>query len=196
MQETSLRETIVTVAGDLFVDRGYNAVSIKQIADAANCTTAALYYYYEDGKGAILKGVLRSLLPEPELVFQECANATSLKELFSCITIKVCAHESANVKKDRWLLAEFPNFGESDRHVIYEKLQAVHSAICTQVSRFLEDPEAVRIISWIFMCTSFGYGQLFGTLQLGKVVPFSIANFAEEISDLLSNSVEIDNRFV
>jgi len=51
MRETSeLKETILNVAGELFAKNGYAATSIKQIAKAAGCTTAALYYYFEDGK--------------------------------------------------------------------------------------------------------------------------------------------------
>ncbi|AOP36303.1 hypothetical protein A0128_19980 [Leptospira tipperaryensis] len=188
MQETGLRDTIVGVAGELFIERGYNAVSIKHIAEAAHCTTAALYYYFPEGKDTILKDVLHSHLPDPEQILQVGKNAQSLQELLTQIALVVCAHDSVTVKKERWLLAEFPNFTEADRKVIHEKMKAIHSSLEREVGRFLPDPEMARVLSWIYMSASFGYGQLFGTFQLGKVGEFSTAEFAEKIAGILSNN--------
>ncbi|MBM9498671.1 TetR/AcrR family transcriptional regulator [Leptospira sp. 201903071] len=191
MQETGLRETIISVASQLFMDRGYNAVSIKHIAEAAHCTTAALYYYFPEGKEAILKGVLHSHLPDPEQILQVGLSAKSLKELFTQIALRVCAHDSDTVQKDRWLLAEFPNFAESDRKVIHEKMKALHAALEIEVGRFVQEREMARILSWVYLSASFGYGQIFGSLQLNKVADFPTAAFAEKIGVILSSDLKL-----
>lgn len=190
MQETGLRDTIVTESGELFIQRGYNGVSIKQIAEASHCTTAALYYYFPQGKEAILKDVLRSHLPDPEQILQVGLTANSLKELFTGVALKVCGHDSDIVKKERWLLAEFPNFTESDQKVIHDKMKALNSALEKEVSRFLPDREAAKMLSWIFMSASFGYGQIFGSLQVKKVADLPTQEFAEKIGAILSSYID------
>jgi AcrR family transcriptional regulator len=43
----STRDRILDVALDLFVDQGYDATSLRQIAERLGVTKAALYYYFE-----------------------------------------------------------------------------------------------------------------------------------------------------
>ncbi|AYV54073.1 TetR/AcrR family transcriptional regulator [Leptospira kmetyi] len=190
MQETGLRDTIVSESGELFIQRGYNGVSIKQIAEASRCTTAALYYYFPEGKESILKDVLRSHLPDPEQILLVGLSANSLKELLTGVALKVCAHDSDVVKKERWLLAEFPNFTESDRKVIHETMRAIHTALEKEVSRFVTDRETSKMLSWIFMSASFGYGQLFGSLQIKKVADLPTQEFSEKIGAILSSFID------
>ncbi len=52
------RESIVQRAGKLFTERGYQAVSIREIADACGVTNAALYYYFEN-KSALYAEVIQ-----------------------------------------------------------------------------------------------------------------------------------------
>jgi len=40
------RDRIVAIAEELFTERGYRAVSIRDIADACQVTNAALYYHF------------------------------------------------------------------------------------------------------------------------------------------------------
>ncbi|RHX84161.1 TetR/AcrR family transcriptional regulator [Leptospira stimsonii] len=190
MQETGLRETILNVAGSLFIKRGYNSVSIKLIAEEARCTTAALYYYFPEGKEAIRKVVLYSHLPDPEQIVEVGKSAKSLQELFSQIALRVCGHDSDTVRKERWLLAEFPNFTDADREVIHGKLKAIHSTLVTETGRYVSDSETTKLLSWLFMSASFGYGQLFGSLQFNKVTDFPTAEFAERIANLLSKDIK------
>ena len=49
-EASSLQDLILENADELFREQGYAATSIKQIAKASGCTTAALSYYFEDGK--------------------------------------------------------------------------------------------------------------------------------------------------
>jgi AcrR family transcriptional regulator len=51
------RQKILDVAESLFTEQGYQAVSIRQIAQACGLTNAALYYHF-DSKEALYKEVL------------------------------------------------------------------------------------------------------------------------------------------
>ncbi len=60
MAETrrDLRTQIVREATRLFASQGYNATSIRQVAEAANCTKPALYYYFRS-KEALFRHVIQ-----------------------------------------------------------------------------------------------------------------------------------------
>ncbi len=51
------RERILQVAGTAFVERGYEVVSMQEIADAVRLTKAAIYYHFRD-KQELLEAVV------------------------------------------------------------------------------------------------------------------------------------------
>jgi AcrR family transcriptional regulator len=56
---SELRVVIVEVAAHLFADKGYAATSMRAVAEAADCTKPALYYYF-DSKSALFLEVIES----------------------------------------------------------------------------------------------------------------------------------------
>ena len=50
MQATSAKERVLIAAEELFHGRGYNAVSMRDIAEALEMRQASLYYHVPDGK--------------------------------------------------------------------------------------------------------------------------------------------------
>jgi len=66
-RDTAKDEAILLAAGDLFMDRGYEAVSLDAVAQAAGVSKATIYARYAD-KDALFAAVLR----------QECERAVSL----------------------------------------------------------------------------------------------------------------------
>ena len=75
----SLQDLIIENAGELFRERGYAATTIKQIANASGCTTAALYYHFQDGKQHILREVIHRSTQEADLSMH-LPQADSLEE--------------------------------------------------------------------------------------------------------------------
>jgi len=187
---TGLRDTIVNVSGELFVRQGYDATSIKQIADAAGCTTAALYYYFEGGKDAILKEVLFSHLPDVGITMDECANAASLSELLHCVAMNMCAQESDMIDKGRWILAEFPNRGENERQLMHEKAKTMHAHLTSLIQKFISDPDEAATIAWLHLSASFGYGQMFTSMQLSDSVDLPLEKFSATLARLLGSCAD------
>ena len=188
--QTGLRETIVSMSGDLFVKQGYDATSIKQIAEAAGCTTAALYYYFEGGKDAILKAVLFSHMPEVGHGMDACADATSLADLLHCVGMAVCAQESDMIDKGRWILAEFPNLGENERQMMHEKIMTMHRHLADMVGRFITDSQEAEMIAWLHLTATFGFGQMFGSLELGQSVDMPTERFSATLARALGQYCE------
>jgi AcrR family transcriptional regulator len=50
MESNEARERVLNTAEQLFHERGYNAVSMRDIAEALNMRQASLYYHVPDGK--------------------------------------------------------------------------------------------------------------------------------------------------
>ncbi|MCS7220043.1 MAG: TetR/AcrR family transcriptional regulator [Anaerolineae bacterium] len=60
----NLRDRIIQVARELFVARGYHAISMREIAEAVGASKAALYYHFQDKEAlflAVLSADLRDL---------------------------------------------------------------------------------------------------------------------------------------
>lgn len=61
--ETEAPAAILAAAADLFADRGFSGVTIKDISAKARVNSALIYYYYEDKEG-LYRAVLRYILGE------------------------------------------------------------------------------------------------------------------------------------
>lgn len=69
---TSLKERILNEATRLFAERGYDAISMREIAEALHVSKAALYYHYEN-KEALMLAILMGYLEEiDQIIDREC----------------------------------------------------------------------------------------------------------------------------
>ncbi|MGZ4135110.1 MAG: TetR/AcrR family transcriptional regulator [Tumebacillaceae bacterium] len=64
LKSEETKRAIVSAAGQLFADRGYEAVTMREIAKAAGCSHTTIYIYYKD-KEALLHQL--SMAPLEEL---------------------------------------------------------------------------------------------------------------------------------
>ncbi len=58
-EESSVRERILAVARSLFVEKGFSATSVREIADGVGVTVPALYYHFGSKRGMLLALVER-----------------------------------------------------------------------------------------------------------------------------------------
>ncbi len=74
MRAEETKRAILTAAGQLFGERGYDAVTMREIAKAAGCSHTTIYLYFKD-KEALLHhlsaGPLDSLQGEMEAILQD-----------------------------------------------------------------------------------------------------------------------------
>jgi AcrR family transcriptional regulator len=71
-----MRERILSTATGLFVQRGYEGVAMREIAEACGITKAALYYHF-DGKPDLLHAIFVSYLAEIAAVVEASAGQGS-----------------------------------------------------------------------------------------------------------------------
>ena len=122
VERTNRRDLIIEEASRLFVDQGYAATSVRQIAEAVGCTEAALYYHFKDGKRELLQAVVECNIPDLIHAVEECSGETSLEGFTRCFLRRIAntAHLHM-VSQLRWITAEFPNLTDEERQPIYHK---------------------------------------------------------------------------
>lgn len=57
------RRELLAIAADVFAEQGYNATTVRKIADAAGMLAGSLYYHF-DSKESMLEEILRTFLTE------------------------------------------------------------------------------------------------------------------------------------
>ena len=65
------RTAILNAAERLFVEKGYHAISMREIADAVGMTKAALYYHFRD-KEQLFMAILEGVLNELSALIEQC----------------------------------------------------------------------------------------------------------------------------
>lgn len=76
----SRRDAIVAQARDLFLDRGYAAVSMQQIADAVGVNKATLYHHFRDKDDLFLAVIDREMTWAAEQIAAAVARGTTIRE--------------------------------------------------------------------------------------------------------------------
>lgn len=173
------RELIINTAGDLFVQNGYEATSVRQIAEAAGMTEAALYYHFKEGKRELLQAVVECQLPDLMSVLDHCKDAETLPELIRTYGRTMAELAPPRIVRLRWLLAEFPKLNPEERALIHSKHIGFHAGLTELIESFVQDSERAHTIGWVLICSTFGYGQLFWSLDLKSVADFPVQHLIE-----------------
>ena len=183
--KTDLRDDIIQVAGQLFMKQSYAATSIKQIAKAAGCTTAALYYYFEDGKEAILHEVIVQVMPDLASFLKPLEGVASLQELIMGLGISLMQSGQAMLQRTRWLMVEFPNMGQAERTRLHQMLLHFHQQLADMIEPFVASRHEAEVIAWILYTALFGFGQLFVTLELEETIEPPYQAYVDTLAEMI-----------
>src|SRR5436309_11057201 len=85
-QET--RRQILTKAADLFLAKGYKGVSMKEIAEAVEVTSAALYYHFPKGKEDLFTKMIQTVFVDEGVagIDQTLAATQDVRERLTLLT--------------------------------------------------------------------------------------------------------------
>jgi AcrR family transcriptional regulator len=182
-----LRDAIVSVSTELFMRQSYAATSIKQIAKAAGCTTAALYYYFEDGKAGILREAVDSAMPDLQVFLEPLRDTSSLYELVMRLAQAAWEQGEEMLSRTRWLMVEFPSMDQEERTKLHHKLIKFHQNLADLVEPYFNSRQDAEMIAWIQYSSLFGYGQLFVTLGLAATHDSPSANYAQTLAEIIAS---------
>lgn len=180
------REVILEAASELFLKHGYSATSIRQIADQAGVTEAAIYYHFKDGKRELLRVVTEHNTPTMTHLLDECREAATLYELLTTWARAMAQNAPHRHERFRWLLLEFQQLDAEERAIFHERQMRYHDEITTLIQRFAADDTEAHHIAWLMTCSAFGYGQLFVSLDLQSVAEVSGRELIETLIKALA----------
>jgi AcrR family transcriptional regulator len=187
-EASSLQDLIIENAGELFREQGYAATSIKQIAKASGCTTAALYYHFEDGKKHILREVIRSSAQEPEFSMY-LPQADSLQEFLVKLSTNLAEGFPKVADRMNWVMLEFATLPDDERRIVQNRVLGNHHALKDQISQYVANEEAAERLAWLVYCSFLGYQQIFTKLELANMVGLSTAEFGGVLAQLIDRGL-------
>jgi len=182
------RDLIIEEAARLFIEHGYAATSVRQIAEACGCTEAALYYHFKEGKRELLQAAVEFIMPDLLEAVEECRKAQSLHELVILFAQGMSAKAREHMgSKVRWLMAEFPTLNEDERALLYARHTEFRSALHAQILRFVPDTQEAERLAWMLVFIAFGYGQLMINLDMQAFADFDLSEFIAFLAEHVSS---------
>jgi AcrR family transcriptional regulator len=171
----------------LFMQHGYKATSVRQIAEEVGCTEAALYYHFKDGKRALFGAVIEASMPNLIAIVNDCCDAMSLHGFIVRLGRDLlCAAQERMIAQLRWIMAEFGSLSEDERGMLYDRHLSFRTGLIRQIRRFVDDEAEARQIAWTLVFVVFGYGQLMLNLNMESVTGFDRDAFLEGLANSLA----------
>ena len=187
-QSLSLRDVIIEKAGDLFRAQGYAATSIKQIANASGCTTAALYYHFADGKQHILSEVIRTSAEGAQIV-HALPEADTLEdfiiELAGAIAPRLCEVS----ERFNWILLQFGDLPNDEKQLFQNQLMGIPSMLRERLGAYVTDEAKAGQLAWLIFCSFFGYQQVFSTMEMEQRVDLSLTQYGHLLAQIMARSM-------
>ena len=86
--EQETRRQILTKAADLFLAKGYKGVSMKELAEAVEVTSAALYYHFPKGKEDLFTTMIQTVFVDEGMagIDQALATIQGVRERLTLLT--------------------------------------------------------------------------------------------------------------
>ena len=165
----SLQDLIVERAGELFREQGYAETSIKQIAKASGCTTAALYYYFEEGKQHILREVIHSSAREVESD-RQFPEAGSLEEFLIKLSAALAERFPRVADRFNWIMLQFPTLPDEEKRILQDQLLGIQQGLRERIGEYVADGAVADRLAWMVYCSFFGYHQIFTKMEVGRRV--------------------------
>ena len=185
-ERVNRRDNIVDAAAQLFVQNGYDATSVRQIADVVGVTEAALYYHFKDGKRELLEADIGCQIPDLIHIVDECESAETLQEFIVQFGQHMSALNPRRLEKLRWMVTEFPRMTGEERALFHKKHLAFQNRVSTALERFVGDPDQARTMAAAIVCLMFGYAFLFVNLDLQSVIDVNKADIIQLLAQGMS----------
>jgi AcrR family transcriptional regulator len=186
-ERTNRRDLIIVVASELFIEQGYKATSVRQIARAAGCTEAAIYYHFKNGKRQLFQEVVEDNIPDFLRVLDACQGAESLYDLIRQYGYGLYETSEESLRSYRWLVAEFPKLNEEERALFHKTALAFHVKFAELVEPFVDDPSVASAIAWIMICATRGHRSLFYDLNIQSMMDFPRMDLVEMLARSLAS---------
>ena len=130
------RELIIQSATQLFVEKGFNGVSMREIAETSHMTKAALYYHFQD-KEALTSQIFYDYFSEIELDIQKILEQTTpIREKTAQFVEKIMNQSPEKLGVIHLIFIESSHLGIKFRQEIGQKY---HTLFLGSIENLLND---------------------------------------------------------
>jgi AcrR family transcriptional regulator len=178
-EEGTTRDRILNVALDLFIEKGYDKTSLREIAEQLGFTKAALYYHFAS-KGDILMALHMRLHEFGRESLREIADRPVTLEQWAGILDDLVAQVLTHRKI--FLLHERNQAAFEELH--REEHDAEHEDMQAQLRRILGDTRVPQADRFKMACS---FGAVFGGLLMAGDAFIGVPN--EEMGTMLRDTV-------
>jgi AcrR family transcriptional regulator len=185
----SLQDLIIEKAGELFREQGYAATTIKQIARAAGCTTAALYYYFEDGKQHILREVIRTSARDAE-ASMHFPQAGSLEEFLVELSAILAQRFPQVAQRFNWLMLQFATLPDEEKRILQDQVLGIQRTVREQIGQYVSGSDTADRLAWLVYCSFFGYHQMFTTMEVVQRVDLDAVEYGRFLAQVVGPGPE------
>ena len=185
-EKQPLREIILLKSSELFRDKGYTATSIRQIAKAAGCKSASLYYHFEGGKSDILREVIYNTIEDPSSMLDSTDEAKNLEEFLLKLSQTLAKELPRVTDRLTWLTLEFSSLPENEQNLLREHLLKIHEIFQQGINRFVKNRSKASELGWIIFCAFFGYQHIFSKMGIKDLVKLENRRFGKTLTQIVS----------
>ena len=172
------RARLLASAGELFAERGYNGVSTRELAKAADVNVSAIAYYFRGKKGlyrAVFKQLIEDtnpfFLPTADHIRQGVIDAGSDKQKLASLTrwlIQTLLEGVLSEDTMRWqmglMLREYHQPTDGFSILMENRVNPMHDAVAGLVAAATErEPEASETV--LLTCCLIGQCMAFGAAR-------------------------------
>jgi AcrR family transcriptional regulator len=179
------RNEIILGANTLFHNQGYNLTSTKDIASRINISEAALYYHFKN-KRDLFQEVMKHNLTDSKQILENLPQFNLMSELLVEIIERYWKTDHGKPDPFYLLFSEYSHLSSDEKQLIQNTLLDKHKIITKLITAFIQDESEAQLITWIFMCCTFGYKLFFNFLDLKSVVNTSSMTFFEKLAKFLT----------
>ena len=179
------RDLIIEAASRLFLDNGYAETSVRQIAEAAQVTEAALYYHFKGGKYELFQHAMDDIAPDLAQVIEACQSAQSLHELVQRFEQAMLPNLPTSGVLMRWVAIQTQSASEIEYQVVLDRLQGFHQQLAPLVQRFVPDATKAEHVAWTLIVMALGYGYVFGAVRMSERSSFSPQNLLDLVLEVV-----------
>ncbi len=179
------RDLIIEAASRLFLENGYAETSVRQIAEAAHVTEAALYYHFKGGKYELFQHAMDEIAPNLTHIIEVCQPAQSLRELVQLFELAMISNLPRSGALMRWVAIQTQTSGGDEYQVVLDRLQSFHEQLSLLIQRFVPDATKAEHVTWALIIMALGYGYVFGAVRMSERSSFSPQDLLDLVVELV-----------
>ncbi len=140
----SIRDKVLLTASVLFMELGYEPVSVNMIAERAGVTKASVYYYYANKAALFTASVTAMMLRIRSITERIVEENENLRERLVQIALSKMTKSQAHVEFESLMREALPSLSEEQRSEIRRAERGIHEALASEFARAMENGEISR----------------------------------------------------